>query len=48
MNSDAYKQGYEAYYNDIDDCPYSYDTERDFWDEWCNGHFDAYCIGEGK
>lgn len=44
----AYEEGYEAYYNDIDDCPYDCETQFDLWCSWCDGHIAAYCIGEGK
>lgn len=48
MINEAYKQGYEAYYDNIEDCPYSHDTEYEFWSRWCDGHNDAYCEDEGK
>ena len=44
----AYDEGYQAYYNDEDNCPYDYDTQNDEWNEWYTGHMEAYCIGEGK
>lgn len=51
VRTDAYKQGYKAYYDyegSSDDCPYSHDTEHDFWSQWCDGNYDAYCEAEGK
>ena len=44
----AFEQGYKAYYDDIDDCPFDYDTENCQWEAWVAGHMEAYCIGEGK
>lgn len=46
--NDTFKEGYDAYYNGIEDCPYSYDTEKEFWDKWCDGHMFAYAEDEGK
>ena len=47
-NEEAYKDGYEAYWRDVDENPFSYDYEHDLWSAWCDGHMEAYCQGEGK
>ena len=44
----AYEAGFDAYYSDNDECPYSIYAESVLWGKWCDGHNDAYCEDEGK
>lgn len=45
---EVYKEGYRAYYSDIEinDNPYYYESDIDFPDIWLEGWLDA-CLEEG-
>ncbi len=48
VESRAYRQGYKEYYLGVSVPPYNYDTQRKSFNEWCDGHYVAYCEDEGK